>query len=101
MTSAWSQLPRPGITAVLGWCQALIRQGVTGDAAEAAACQHAKTSLLEQIARPPRASARTKARRSGSGGAFHYPHILSTNDSPIVTMSVRAHLTVDGEVTRL
>ena len=50
MTSAWSQLPRPGITAVLGWCQALIRQGVTGDAAEAAACEHAKTSLLEQIA---------------------------------------------------
>jgi hypothetical protein len=51
MTSAPSQPPRPGsISALLAWCQALIRQGATASPAEVAAYQHAKASLLEQIA---------------------------------------------------
>ena len=36
-----------------------------------------------------------RPRRSRSGGAFLYPHVLSTNDSIIVTMSVRAHMGTD------
>jgi hypothetical protein len=51
MTSAPSQLPRSGdITALLAWCRALIRQGAAADPAEVAAYQHAKASLLDQIA---------------------------------------------------
>jgi hypothetical protein len=51
MTSAPSQLPRPGdISALLEWCLALTRQGAAADPAEVAAYQHAKASLLEQIA---------------------------------------------------
>ena len=51
MTSARPQLPRPGdISALLQWCQALIRQGAAASPAEVTAYQHAKASLLEQIA---------------------------------------------------
>jgi hypothetical protein len=51
MTSAPSQPPRPGdISALLAWCQALMRQGAAADPAEVAAYQHAKASLLDQIA---------------------------------------------------
>jgi hypothetical protein len=51
MTSAPSQPARPGdISALLAWCQALMRQGAAADPAEVAAYQHAKASLLEQIA---------------------------------------------------
>jgi hypothetical protein len=51
MTSARSQPARPGdITALLQWCLALTRQGAAADPAEVAAYQHAKASLLDQIA---------------------------------------------------
>jgi len=51
MTSATSQPARPGdISALLAWCLALMRQGAAADPAEVAAYQHAKASLLEQIA---------------------------------------------------
>jgi hypothetical protein len=51
MTSASSQPPRPGdISALLAWCQALIRQEAAADPAELTAYQHAKASLLDQIA---------------------------------------------------
>ena len=51
MTSAPSQPAGPGgISALLEWCRALIRQGAAADPAEVAAYQQAKASLLDQIA---------------------------------------------------
>jgi hypothetical protein len=51
MTPAPSQPAGPGgISALLEWCRALMRQGAAADPAEVAAYQHAKASLLDQIA---------------------------------------------------
>jgi hypothetical protein len=51
MTSAPSPPARPGgVSALAQWCLALMRQGAAADPAEVAAYQHAKASLLEQIA---------------------------------------------------
>jgi hypothetical protein len=51
MTSAPSRPAGPGgISALLQWYRALIRQGAAADPAEVAAYQHAKASLLDQIA---------------------------------------------------
>jgi hypothetical protein len=51
MTTPAPSSPAPGgISALLEWCLALMRQGAAADPAEIAACQEAKAILLDQIA---------------------------------------------------